>query len=264
MLRVLQIVPNKGWAIDKLMSLVKGEIEIKRHYIDVDGERINTSGIDVFDYGLWCNMPNGKIADPSVLTVYHIQKGDEEKVRDKIKKSKPTIIIASCNAVKKGLKKLGFKSKIIPLVVPPQDFRVGYIGRNIPEKRFEIIDEACIRAGVKCCGLRRDNVATELSEKELMAWYRSLNVFVVATDINGEALTRIEALSVGTPVISTRIGTGIYKKGITWFDGSVDDLVKKINKMKPEVPITVEQYSQKYIEAYKDAFKYENFTGNSE
>ena len=62
---------------------------------------------------------------------------------------------------------------------------------------------------------------------------------------------------------SSDLGTGIYKKGITWFDGTVNDLVKKINKMKPEVPITVEQYSQKYIEAYKDAMKYESTTSNS-
>lgn len=259
-IKVLQIVPNRGWAIDKLMSLVKGcsEIEIKRHFMD-DSSLIRESQVDVIEWGLWCNLPREKLLRPSILTVFHIQKGDEQKVRRAIKMANPTIVIATCKAVKRGLKKIGIKSKIIPLVSPLQEFRVGYIGRDIPEKRFDIIEETCKRANVKCCGLLRKDPPTtttlELSEQELMEWYRSLNVFVIATDIDGEALTRIEALSVGTPVISTKIGRGFYKKGITWFDGSAKDLVKKINKFKPEIPITPEEYSEKYIEAYREAIK---------
>jgi glycosyltransferase involved in cell wall biosynthesis len=259
MLKILQVIPNKGWAIDKLMLLISGDI--RRHYLDADGTTISIKDVDVIDWGLWCSLPKFRIERPSVLTVYHLTKEAEKDAQERIKIAQPTIVIASCKAVKKTLKRLGIKSRIIALPTIQQPFRVGYIGRDVPEKRFEIIDEACRETNVVCCGLRRKGPEFELLEQELMAWYRSLNVFVVATNIDGEALTRIEALSVGTPVISTKIGKGIYKKGITWFDGSVKDLVKKINKMKPEIPQTPESYSREYIKAYNEAF--ESFTSNS-
>jgi hypothetical protein len=128
MLKVLQVIPNHGWAIDKLMKLVNPKgYDIVRHYMD-DTSLINADGFDIIDWGLWCNIPPEPLRRPSILTMHHIERGHEQKVKEAIELSMPTIIVASSKAVQKDLKKIGFDSELIPLAVPPQKLRVGYIG----------------------------------------------------------------------------------------------------------------------------------------
>jgi glycosyltransferase involved in cell wall biosynthesis len=253
MLKVLQIIPNKGWAIDKLMTLIKSdEVAIKRHYMD-ESQVIDGSTCDVMDWGLWCNIPPEPLANPSVLTMHHIERGHEDRVKEAIELSMPTIIVASSKAVQKDLKKLGFKSTLIPLAVPPQKLRVGYIGADLPVKRFDIIDEACKEADVELCGLRRKNPVPEIPEEQMPNWYRLIDVLVVAALEEPSSMPGLEAQAVGTKVISTKIGMKPHKA--IWFDGSVNDLAKKLNKLKPKPLITPEEYSKKYAEIYKKAYK---------
>jgi glycosyltransferase involved in cell wall biosynthesis len=252
MLKVLQVIPNRGWAIDKLMTLIgSDDVAIKRHYIK-ESQMIQMEDADVIDFGLWCNVPPEKSLKPFVLTMHHIEKGHEEKVKVAIDASQPTIIISSSRAVQKDLKKIGIDSEFIPLAVPQQEFRVGYIGMDIPVKRFDIIEEACKKANVKCWGLKRNIPVTQLTDKELNEWYRLINVLVVAATEEPSSMPGLEAQAAGTKVISTKIGMKPHKA--IWFDGSVDDLVKKINKLKPKPLITPAEYSRKYIEAYKRAY----------
>jgi len=251
-MKVLQVIPNRGWAIDKLMTLVKGDgAVIRRHYMD-ESTLIDMSHIDVIDFGLWCNIPFEKLLLPAVLTMHHIEKGHEKKVQEAIMVTQPTIVVSSSRAVQKDLKKIGIESEFVPLAVPPQEFRVGYIGNDIPVKRFDIIEESCKRANVRCWGMKRVNPVAIIPDKELNEWYRLLNVLVVAALEEPSSMPGLEAQAVGTPVISTKIGMKPHKA--IWFDGTVDDLVKKINKLKPKPLITIEEYSKKYIELYKKAY----------
>jgi glycosyltransferase involved in cell wall biosynthesis len=252
-LKVLQVIPNTGWAIDKLMTLVNpSEFEIHRQYMDRN-TTIVVPDYDILDFGLWCNVPNELMGKPLILTMHHIERGHEQKVKDAIETFKPTIIVASSKAVQKDLKKIGFKSVLIPLAVPAQKLRVGYIGADIPVKRFDIIDEACKIADVECCGLRRKNPVPEIPEEQMKNWYRLIDVLVVAALEEPSSMPGLEAQAVGTKVISTKIGMKPHKA--IWFDGSVEDLVKKINKLKPKPLITPEEYSRRYSETYKKAYE---------
>ena len=256
-MKVLQVVPNKGWAIHKVMRLIQPspDVEIRYHFILDQGTKIDVTNIDVVDFGLWCNLPAYKTYYPSILTVHHIEHGNEtEKIR-RICLANPTIIVTTNPTTQKELKHFGIKAEIIPITVPPQEFRVGYIGYDIPVKRFDVIDEACKLAGVRCCGIRRERPEAILSDEQINEWLRTLNVFVVAATEEPSSLPALEALAVGTPVISTKIGMQPHSYGITWFDGSVDDLTEKINQMKPKQLISPREYSDRYIEAYKRAIK---------
>lgn len=254
---VVQVIPNKGWALDKIMSLVKeGDgIEIRRHYMDTMGNYVDFNGADIVEYGLWGNLPFEKVQLPSLVTIHHIEKKDAEDAKKRLAIAKPKKIIAVNPITKKALKKIGFKSEVIPISTYPREFRVGYLGRDIPSKRFDVIDEACRRLkdyNVVCVGKRRNEVSdSDMTEDELNKWYRSLNVFVSADlEIPG-SMCNLEAVANGTPVLCTKNTYYPHKDNATHFNGSVEDLVKKIKKMIPKPLITAEEYSNKYREIYK-------------
>jgi glycosyltransferase involved in cell wall biosynthesis len=84
-------------------------------------------------------------------------------------------------------------------------------------------------------------------------WYRLIDVLVVAATEEPSSMPGLEAQAVGTKVISTKIGMKPHKA--IWFDGSVDDLVKKLNKLKPKPLVTPEEYTKRYADIYKKAYR---------
>lgn len=259
-MRVLQVIPNKNWALDKIMGLVKeGDgIEIKRHYMEEDGHTLNLSGVDIVEYGMWGNLPfEGKLV-PTLITVHHIEPGHEEEAKARLKANNPDKIIVVNPITKKALKKIGFKSQVIPIATKKREFRVGYLGNNIPSKRFDMIDEACEELkhlGVVCWGQRRKGPEVPMTNEEIDEWYRSINVLVIADMKIVGSGTAVEAVACGTPVIAYKYTYHPHKDNVTWFDGSKEDLKKKIVAMMPKPLLIPEEYSNKYRKVYREIYE---------
>jgi hypothetical protein len=145
-----------------------------------------------------------------------------------------------------------------------RDFTVGYIGCDSSAKRFAVIEEACHRANIPCVGIDRDTRNEEedfLDQEKVNRMFLDSHVYVSAGWTDGGPLPPQEALLLGRPVISTRVGMmpELIKPGENgeFFDGTVDDLVSKLNYMRfnyidyhmgamatqlPSVPQTSMQY----------------------
>ena len=263
-MRVLQIIPNKDWALDKIMSLVQSSdgIEIKKHYLDSEGYDVDTNGVDICEYGMWANLPSYPTRDrdnnkiPILVTVHHIEPGHESKARKKLKIGNASKIITVNQMTQKALKKMGFKADIIPIATKRRDFRVGYLGNDIPSKNFDLIEEACAEIeGVVCWGERRDGARVPMTNEEVDQWYRNINVLVTADKIIAGSGTAVEAVALGTPLIAYKTTYHPHKDGVTWFDGTKEDLKKKIISLMPKPLLTQEQYSNKYHEVYREMYE---------
>jgi glycosyltransferase involved in cell wall biosynthesis len=125
----------------------------------------------------------------------------------------------------------------------PEEFSVGFLGCDSEAKRFFTIERACKELGVKCVGIDRNTKNEEvdfLPQEKIMNMYREMSVYVSAGWNDGGPLPPQEALLCGRPVISTRVGMmpSIIKPGWNgeFFDGSVEDLKKKIMMVKNDLP----------------------------
>jgi len=253
-MKVLQIIPNKGWCLDKLFSLIKptDDIQISKFYMDTGNTDIYED-CDIIHFHFWANMPEYKMK-PTIVTIQHIEFKDEIEIITRLKRGNPDIIIAANNHSHNILKRHGLQSVIIRNTTEVKPVIVGYLGLDTEAERhyknYEVIDEACRILGLLCDGQRRNRPELKFTEDELDRWYRSLNVFVTANSLPGST-PAMEALACGTPVIATPISLSPQEWNVTYFDGTVEDLVRKLKNFIPKFIIIPEEYSKKHLELYK-------------
>lgn len=85
------------------------------------------------------------------------------------------------------------------------DFVVAYVGKPVPEKGLNIIQEACNRAGVKLITNTR-NFTNALGPDEMREFYNKADVYVVASTIDGTPNPLLEVAACGKPIIANHIG----------------------------------------------------------
>lgn len=84
-------------------------------------------------------------------------------------------------------------------------FVVGYVGKPVPEKGLNIIQEACNIAGVRLMTNTR-NFTDALGHDDMREFYNKADVYVVASTIDGTPNPMLEAAACGKPIISNHIG----------------------------------------------------------
>ena len=85
-----------------------------------------------------------------------------------------------------------------------KDFRVAYVGHTEnPRKGFHLIKKACEDANVEL--LFHDH-SNKISYENLPDFYRSADVTICASNMEGAPNPMIESGLVGTPIITTRVG----------------------------------------------------------
>lgn len=92
-----------------------------------------------------------------------------------------------------------------PETVPPQNRPEGFLvvssGRRVPWKGFDGIARAVAR--------EKDwklFLAEKLPRAEALGWVQAANVFVINSTYEGLSHALVEAMSLGTPIVATRVG----------------------------------------------------------
>jgi glycosyltransferase involved in cell wall biosynthesis len=105
---------------------------------------------------------------------------------------------------------------------PHEDVVVLSVGRDVPEKAFEVLSEACARAGV-----RLEIVAGGLGEADLARRYVDADVFALLSRQETWGVVVNEAAASGLPlVLSDRVGAGydLLRDGENGFLVPADDV----------------------------------------
>lgn len=82
---------------------------------------------------------------------------------------------------------------------------VGYVARPNVRKGLEVVEEACRRAGVELRAIVR-TWKTALTAEEMLAWYQSIHVLAVSSDMDGTPNPALEAAACECAIVSNGIG----------------------------------------------------------
>ena len=66
---------------------------------------------------------------------------------------------------------------------------------------------------------------------------------------------QVEAVALGTPLIAYKTTYHPHKDGVVWFNGTKEDLKKKIVAMMPKPLLNQEEYSNKYHKVYREMYE---------
>jgi len=83
------------------------------------------------------------------------------------------------------------------------------------------------------------SIATNVPFKHMPDWYRSIDIYLCASKIEGTPLTILEAMASGNIVVSTPVGVvpEIRSPGVFLFDGTADSLraaIEEVLRRRPE------------------------------
>jgi glycosyltransferase involved in cell wall biosynthesis len=137
--------------------------------------------------------------------------------------------VAAVHVLNAGLEAEFPGSHRIPDGVDDRFFRrpvVGFAGKPDAYKGYPLVVEACKRLGLEL-RTATGNVAPE----DMPSWYRSIDVLVCASEAEGTGLPVLEALAMGVPVISSRVGEAWLSNvnGPHWyFRNSANEIVEAI------------------------------------
>ena len=110
-------------------------------------------------------------------------------------------------------------------IYPARNFTVGmaFQAYSSAYKGFELVKEACDRLGVDL------RIATRLNPTEMMSFYKSVDLMVVASVNEGFNTIAMECLMANIPVITTNVGV-VKDIDCNKIERDVDSIVKGILK----------------------------------
>jgi len=287
MKRILHIVGTfeKRWAISN-RAYYLAQIIGEKYKVDVRGKRELPH--DVTDYAL--------LHIHSLVIVHQLPKhyfehpcwGFEvisERNRDHLEREKPFIDKAKFCIIKNG-RMGGWMNPHVTCDITeiangvdtkrffPRTIRVGWCGNKRPEsteyKGVEIIREAVAQLADDWKHLFRVEFVTDpgdcpkfvLTHKEIAPWYRTLDVYVSASEGEGCSNTTLEALASGVPVVSTETGIApelagkcdlkIVDRSVEAIKRGIKDFLLPIQKRRRAmVQQTWRRVAEKYFKLYE-------------
>lgn len=166
-----------------------------------------------------------------------------------------------------GLEKHLIKSRF-------DNFIVGYVGRNSPEKRpelfFKIVKEAVVRSkvlGDDFRNFKQENQSTIFFENcndphLIRNQFTDISVLIVTSDKEGFPLVIMEAMELGIPIISTDVGSvkEHVKNNVNGFLIPVDFDVSSVVDIIREISNSFILYNQISVASREHAVEYFDIT----
>jgi hypothetical protein len=250
-MEILLVTDGQGWIVDRISNKYQGLIS--NHHIDIVKASVLTPEklyeksffYDLIHYNNWgmkkYSKVISKIATPQVMSVrsFRLQPFAFE-LSSYMKKT---------HIIHPDMFTLGFNN---PVYVPDgifiedkqrRPFVVGMAFQNTPEnyeyKGYNLVKKVCDELNITL------KVAHNLSPDEMIGWYRSLDLFICASENEGFSAPAMECLLLNTPVLTTEVGIPAFLPCHT-FERNYDSLLYEIKKFYTS-PQVISDYSWDHI-----------------
>lgn len=257
MKKILEIADRPGWAIDRLSKpIAEANDNIDLMYFNIGKGRFLDTGYSEDDEDLKLNLD--RLNDYDIIHFHDVRAAEsllkqhsDIKARkivskhterdDPVNWNKFDDVICSTRYSVNQMEQKNLKPKIhhVPpgidlkkykfLFTKPKPDFVGFVGRVVPWKRFDLILKSCFDAKKRLVGIGYIEDASQfhkhdeiqqirdfdwvnfLPEDSINEFYSYLNLFVCASKANIETgpLPVLEAMACGVPVISTPVGWAV-------------------------------------------------------
>ena len=321
-MRIIQVCDRPGWAIDKLSKPISEKYDnVDMSYFCIKEDRYLNSGYsnksgntqythelgNIYDIVHFHRLESAVInlgnLNSNVKRVLTIHTERHEDLKDSRIKMFDLIICPTKHAKDYCKEHLlnGANTKVIyiPHGIDIEKYKevdnifkttpVGFIGRIVPWKRWDVIQKACSTVGLKVVGagyiergelLNQHNFTegtdfefhTFVKERDMSKFYSMMELFICLSEPNIEVgpLPVMEAMACKVPVISTKVGWALdhctHGEDI-WFvdEKEMEDLPKiikevyhneelreklKLNASKLIKDFSIEKYTDRIMRAY--------------
>lgn len=257
MKRLLNIVgENKGWAIP---NRAKNLAPYLKKYFDIT-DYFKWDLPDNFnDYDLiHMHHPvlNKKILDITTVWGFEVS---SERLLPKILSSgiceEVNFIIAKNINIHKALYPKYRNCYLMPNGVDtklfkPNPIRVGWVGNDSSSEEYkaykgtDLIRQACEELNTDLLGLFEivfvkdpSHYPTIFPQEKVVEFYKSLDVFVLASEAEGSSNVILEALAMGIPVVTTRVGNWEHFNRF----GTIINVIRTVESIKVGIQVAIEE-----------------------
>jgi len=234
--RLLNIVgENKGWAVPNRAKNLKPYLH---KYFEITDYFKWDLPNDFNDYDLiHMHEPivNKKISQ--ITTLWGFEIGSERVLPEVLKSrlcQKANFVVAKNRILFEKVYKQNKSCYLIPNGVDtelfkPNPIRIGWVGNDTSSKEYrlykgtDLIEQACKELDAELQGLFEVVFVKDPScypiiypQEDVVEFYKSLDVFVLASGAEGSSNVILEALAMGLPVVTTKVGNwnALNKLGI--------------------------------------------------
>ena len=138
---------------------------------------------------------------------------------------------------------------------------IGFAGTRTKAKGYDLIEKACdeLKEHVKLVNDGSNHPQEYKTHKEMVDFYNSIDVLILASDDEGSSNVVLEALACGKQVICTDVGNINDLPGVIVIDKTVKDIKDGIKNMLPDLIIreewTWKQIAKMYRKMWNSVYK---------
>jgi len=132
--------------------------------------------------------------------------------------------------------------EIIPINPKAEKLTVGYVGSFRKDKRYEIFKTATEHISDKLIIKTAGKVSKKLAFDEMQSYYNQVQLLVCCSEMEGGPTPPLEAALCGRMTLTTKCGfmEEAFKDSAMYFDGTVQDLVEKLQFLAKNRKILIE------------------------
>jgi len=237
--RINLVCIKDGWILEKMARLLSDALP----YIDWTERPTYEHPITYYINYHQTTQTGGKKASPIELALFtHIEEWDSDLIDIWEKSAKRMdVCITMSKLYQKRLKKLGIKSKTIPMGVELDEFplkkiKIGVVGsvKGNRRKGEDILKEVIGLEGIEwrlTGGSGWPVPSRRLKDDQIPSFIRDLDYLLIPSHFEGGPIPAIEALASGTPVISAEVGWMPELPHIKFRNGDAQSLRKVLEKL---------------------------------
>lgn len=239
----------------QVMRPIARELQRRGHTVTIESDRNQSTdpgaapvGVENYDLVHCWNMTSltshirGR-AKKLIVTIHHMPLRYEQKYVDALRENRPDAIHVVDPWVVRQLGRHGlYNVVLVPQAIDqkfapeplPDEFTIGFIGNSESGlKRFEVIEEAARKLGVRCVGHKNPPWASDAVIEQA---YRMMSCYVCASWEEGGPVPVLEALQMGRPIVTTPVGNAalFVHPGMNgeYFNGDLETLCEAINRVR--------------------------------
>jgi glycosyltransferase involved in cell wall biosynthesis len=251
-MRILMLADVPGWIVDRnTEAIINGikDIEFdKKYYTQIAPEFLETADYDIVHYQNWdiARFENHLPKCPLIITI-RSHKYSKDLI-NRLAKRENTFFTVVSPLLKKELPFAEYIPNGIFSQFKPKEFVVGWSGRadKHPDgyKGKELIEQACRELGVEF------RPASDIPFELMPDYYRSLSVYICASEQEGFSTGVMECLAMNVPVITVKAGVPATLNLMFTERDNLKQAIEKLYTQNQVKNFTWDKVCEKYHKLY--------------